>query len=139
MSQDTPYNYGAFIIKRPTSRDRSKNMDTLWRQFYETGNYPEFYLGIAEKVAICKCPDTGKEERFNGKTCLSVTNPMKGSIVTVYNGISGSLYPKEFIFMGWVKFPLHEWRMKNGEILQLEKRFIDSLVPAEKRFLKVCR
>ena len=160
MSQDNPTIHDNIIFK--TFRDRdfdrrypgilnletcqmrvarkgSKNMDSLWRHFHETGNYPEFYLGISEKMAICSCPDTGKDEWFNGKTCLSVTNPMKGSIVTVYNGIKGTLWPKEFIFMGWVKFPVHEWRMKNGEVLQLEQSFIDRLVPEEKRFLKVCR
>jgi hypothetical protein len=125
--------------QRRVARKGSKNMDALWRHFHEIGNYPEFYLGIAEKMAICRCPDTGKDEWFNGKTCLSITNPIKGSTVTVHISIKGTTYLKDFVFMGWVKFPVHEWRMKSGEILQLEKNFIDKLVPAEKRFLKVYR
>ena len=61
-------------------KSKSKNMDLLWEHFHTNYNYPRFYLGIAKKVAVCKCPNTGIEERHNSDRCLTVANPTIGSI-----------------------------------------------------------
>jgi hypothetical protein len=125
--------YGDFAFRKSTN----KIMDKLWAYFYKNETYPEYYLGIAKRVAICKCPITGEEEWFNGERCLKVENPMKGSIVTVHVQIKTRNYSRDFIFLGWVKVPVHEWRMKKGTTLMLEQKVIDCLLPEDKRYLKI--
>jgi hypothetical protein len=115
----------------------SKNMDKLWSYFHSTENYPEYYLGIAKRVAICKDPGSEKEDWINAEQCLSVENPTKGSTVTVTIRIKGMTYTKELIFVGWAQTPIHEWRMKSGNVLRLEQKFIDGIPPADKRFLRI--
>jgi len=107
------------------------------RHFYAKETRPEFYLGIAKKMAICKCPITGEQQWFNGDRCLSVENPEKGSIVTVTVNIKTRIYSRDFIFCGWAKDPIHEWRMTKGTTLQLEQSFIDGLRPEDRRYLKI--
>jgi len=114
-----------------------KNMDKLCAYFHTIENYPEYYLGTARRVAICKDPSSGKEYWYNGDRCLSIENPKKGSRVTVSIQHKNALYKKEFLFQGWVRFPVHEWKMKNGSILQLEQKFIDGLLSKERRFLRM--
>lgn len=126
-------NCGDFVFQKT----ESKNMDILWRHFYSKESYPEFYLGITKKMAICKCPITGEEQRFNGDRCLSVENPEKGSTVTVTLNIKTRIYSRDFIFCGWVKNPVHEWRMTKGTTLQLEQNFVDGLLPQDRRYLKM--
>ena len=41
------------------------------------------------------------------------------------------------IFVGWLRSPIHEWRMKRGDVLRLEQKFIDGLSQADKRFLRI--
>jgi len=127
------HKYGDFVFRK----SRSKNMDKLWAYFYKNETYPEYYLGLAKKIAICKCPITGKEEWFNADRCLCVENPIKDSSVTVKLHVKDKIYTREFIFMGWVKTPVHEWSMRKGSTLQLEQKFIDGLLPADKRYLKI--
>jgi len=138
---ETDYDYctlnkdGVFPFRKSTS----KNMDKLCYHFYLNETYPEFYLGIAKRIAICKCPITEKEMWFNADRCFNVDNPLTGSIITVETKINDALYKRDFIFMGWVKTPVHEWRMKKGTILMLEQKFIDGLLPMDKRYLKIVR
>jgi hypothetical protein len=113
----------------------SKNMNKLWRYFHFTENYPKFYMGLAKKVAICRCLRTGKEEWFNGERCLSSNNPKKGSIINVEFNIKNVTYERDFIFMGWVQVPVHEWKMEKGTTLQLDQSFVDGLLPKDKRYL----
>lgn len=127
------HHYGNFVFKKTIS----KNMSKLWKYFNKNENYPEYYLGISKKIAICKCPKTGKEEWFNGERCLSIENPTKGSIVTIEHQTKDIIYTKDFIFVGWVRTPVHEWRMTNGITLLLEQRFVDGLLPEDKRYLKI--
>jgi hypothetical protein len=129
------HRHGDFSLQRMPS----KNMNKLCAYFHSTDNYPEYYLGIAKKMAKCKCPSTGKEHWFNGERCLSIENPRKGSIINVTITIKDKTYTKDVIFMGWVNQPVHEWRMRKGTILQLEQKFIDDLLPEDKRYLKVDR
>ena len=114
-------NCGEFVFQKSTS----KNMDKLWTFFHAKENYPEYYLGISKKVAVCKCPITGKDEWFH----LSDENPTRGSMVSICG--------RDFIFVGWLKQPIHKWRMKNGKTLQLEQSFVDGLLPEDKRYLKI--
>jgi len=126
-------NCGDFVFRNRGSN----NMDILWRHFYAKETRPEFYLGIAKKMAICKCPITGEEQWFNGDRCLSIENPEKGSIVTVTITIKTRIYTRDFIFCGWVQNPVHEWRMTKGTTLHLEQSFIDGLLPEDRRYLKI--
>jgi hypothetical protein len=118
-------------------KNTSNNMDKLWFYFHSTENYPEYYLGIAKRVAICKDPGSGKEDWINADHCLSVENPSKGSIVTATIRVKGMTYTKDLIFIGWTQTPIHEWRMKRGDVLRLEQKFIDGLSKADKRFLRI--
>jgi hypothetical protein len=113
----------------------SKNMNKLWKYFHFTENYPEFYLGLAKKVANCRCLRTGKEEWFNGERFLSSNNPKKGSIANIEFRIKNITYERDFIFMGWVQVPVHEWLMEKGTTLQLDQSFVDGLLPKDKRYL----
>jgi hypothetical protein len=118
-------------------KSMSKNMDKLWEYFHKRENYPEYYLGIAKRVAICRCPTTGKEELFNGDRCLSIENPKIYSAVTVTVKIKTRIYTRDFIFLGWAKTPFHEWIMNKGTNLMIEQKFIDGLLPEDKRYLKM--
>ena len=133
--RDTCDNRGDFVFRKTGS----KNMDKLWRYFYSKQSYPEFYLGIAKKTAICKCPVTGEHQWFNGERSLSIENPEKGSTITVTLSIKSRIYSRDFIFCGWVKTPVHEWRMTKGTTLQLEQSFINGLLPDDRRYLKMTR
>jgi hypothetical protein len=127
--------YGDFIFQKRGS----KNMDILYRHFHLTESYPEYYTGISKKIAICKCTKTGAEEWHNGERLLSSGILNKGSIVTLTINIKGRIYTRDFIFTGWVKTPVHEWRMTNGNTLHLEQAFVDGLLPQDKRYLKMTR
>jgi hypothetical protein len=131
-------NYGDFVIRKSRSKV-SRNMDKLWMHFHYKQNYPEYYLGIAEKVAICKCPTSGVEKWYNAKRCLSVQTPKPGDIVTATVRQKDITSMTNVIFIGWVKTPIHEWRMDNQSVLQLEQNFIDGLFQHEKRLLKINR
>lgn len=118
-------------------KNTSNNMDKLWSYFHSTENYPEYYLGIAKRVAICKDPASGKEQWYNADRCLSENDPKKGATVIVSLQVKNTIYKKGLIFVGWVRSPVHEWRMKSGSTLQLEQKIIDSLLPQDKRFLRI--
>jgi hypothetical protein len=127
--------YDDFEFRKSTT----KNMDKLWAYFYKNQAYPEYYLGIAKRVAICKCPITGEEQWFNRERNLKVENPVKGSTITVYVQIKTRNYTRDFIFMGWLTTPVHEWKMSKGKVFMLEQKFIDGLLPQDKRYLKINR
>jgi hypothetical protein len=120
-------------------KSTTKNMDKLLAYFYKIQAYPEYYLGIAKRVAICKCPTTGEEQWFNSERNLKVENPVKGSTITVYVQIKTRNYTRDFIFMGWLTTPVHEWKMSRGKVFMLEQKFIDGLLPQDKRYLKINR
>jgi hypothetical protein len=127
--------YDDFEFRKSTT----KNMDKLLAYFYKIQAYPEYYLGIAKRVAICKCPTTGEEQWFNSERNLKVENPVKGSTITVYVQIKKRNYTRDFIFMGWLTTPVHEWKMSRGKVFMLEQKFIDGLLPQDKRYLKINR
>jgi len=104
-------------------------MDKLWAYFHSKQNYPEFYLGLSKKTAICKCPLTGVEELHNADRYISVKNPQIGSTVTINC--------RNLVFIGWTKFSLHEWRMQDGTSMLLEQTFIDGLSPQDRRYLRM--
>ena len=133
-SPDYANNYGNFSFRKRTS----KNMDKLWRYFHAHENYPEYYLGVASKVAICNCPTTGKVEWHNGDRCILPSKGVKkGSVVTVEYQVKDKIHNRDFIFMGWVKEPVHEWRMRSGSTLMLEQSFVDGLLSVDKRYLRM--
>lgn len=116
----------------------TKNMDQLLTYFHANKDYPEYYLGIAKKLAICKCPESGVEEWYNAERCvLTDLNPKRGSSITVNYKRHSKIYSREFIFMGWVKQTVHEWMMKSETVLQLEQRFVDGLRDRDRRYLRM--
>jgi hypothetical protein len=128
---------GDFVFQRSISKTTSKTMDKLWAHFHKNKNYPKYYIGIAKKVAICKCPITGEVEWYNGERCLTVRNPEVGSTVTVTVKINNKIYTRDFIFMGWLDRTIHEWSMETGKTFQLEDAFVNELFAEEKRYLKI--
>jgi hypothetical protein len=124
---------GDFVFQK----SGSQNMNNLWRHFHSKENYPVYYLGIAKKIAICRCPRTGKEEWYNGERCLSIDNqnPEKNSLVNITYKCKDKVFNRDFIFVDWLKAPVHEWSMKSGTTLQLEQKFVDGLLAKEKRQL----
>lgn len=125
--------YCDYVFKKSTA----KNMNKLWAHFHYNDNYPDYYLGIAKKLAICKCPITCIEEWYNADRYLNVENPVKGSNITVYYKVQNTMYARDFIFMGWVKQTVHEWAMKKGTILQLEQSFVNGLSSEDRRYLRM--
>lgn len=127
------HNHGDFVFQKSTS----KNMDKLWSYFHSKQSYPDYYLGKAKRVAICKCPITEKEQWFNAERSLSVDDPVIGSTVTVHIKIKNKIYTREFLFLGWAQTPVHEWSMTQGTTLQLEQKFVDGLSAVDRRYLKM--
>jgi hypothetical protein len=135
-----PSIYGMGDIVFQTSRTKvSKNMDILWRHFHKTQNYPEYYLGFAEKMAVCKCPVTGAEEWYNPSRCLTIQDPVPGQTVMVTMQKNGQPFGKEWIFLRWRIGRVHEWKTQKQTFLQLEEDFVAGLFHAEKRQLKINR
>jgi hypothetical protein len=129
-------NYSDFALRHSTT----KNMDILLESFHKNESYPVYYLGIAKKMAICRCPITGEEEWFNvlsHRVCLSIEKPKKGSTITVTLKDLDKIYSREFLFMGWSNYPVHEWCMTNGNTLQLSQSFVNGLSSQDKRYLKM--
>jgi len=122
-----------FVFRKSTS----KNMDILWARFYSEQNYPEFYLGVTKRLAICKCPYSGAEELYNAERCLTVSEPTIGSIITVNYKMKARSFEREYVFMGWTEGPIHEWIMQSGTTLQLKQKFVDGLLPEDRRYLRM--
>jgi hypothetical protein len=114
----------------------SNNMDTLLHYFYSIQDYPEYYLGKAEQMALCRCPQTGEESWNNGKLLLTA-EPRKNMIVKAQLKIKNTIYEKDFIFVKWETEDFYEWKMKSGNILKLRQKFIDGLEPKDKKYLRM--
>jgi hypothetical protein len=127
------HSYGDLSFQRSTT----KNMNILWERFNKNESFPEYYLGVAKRMAICKCPETGEEDWYNGERCLSVEKPEKGSTVLVTLKIKDKVYTRNYIFMGWLKTQVHEWQTTKGTTLQLSQNFVDGLCAKDKRYLKM--
>lgn len=124
-------NYGDLVFRKKTT----KNMDMLWRKFYATQDFPEFYLGRAQKMALCICPETNQEEWHNANSLLMEGEPKKGARLTAFATIEKKQYSKETIFQRWETAAFYEWKMQSGNVMQLRQDFIDGLVPEDKRRL----
>ena len=129
------HRYGDFTFQNSST----KNMEKLLTYFNKSESYPEYYKGISKKVAICKCPDTGEEKWYNIQYCLNTHRPVKGSSISVEFQDKEDVYIRNFIFMGWVNGPVHEWKMTKGTTLMLTQNIIDTLSPQDKRHLKINR
>jgi hypothetical protein len=126
------HNYGDFVFQKRTS----KNMDKLWLMFHEMQDYPELYLGVVEKMALCKCPITEKNE-WHSKNLFADSNPSNGDRIILKRVVKNNLYHRECIFVKWEKEIFYEWKMTSGNILQLRQKYIDGLSPKDKRYLKI--
>jgi hypothetical protein len=111
-------------------------MNELLHYFNIIQDYPEYYLGKAEKIALCRCPQTGKESWNNGKILL-IAEPIKNMIVKAQLKIKDTIYEKDFIFVKWETENFYEWRMKSGNILQLRQQYIDGLNHKDKKYLRM--
>jgi hypothetical protein len=112
------------------------NMDNLLQYFNSTEDFPEYYFGKTEKMALCRCPQTG-EETWNNVNNLLNKEPRKNMIVNVQVKVNDTVYEKEFIFVKWETENFYEWKMKSGNILQLRQKFIDGLKPRDKKYLRM--
>jgi hypothetical protein len=81
----------------------------------------------------------GLEEWYNSARYLSLQNPKKGDTIVVTKIVKGKSYMREYVFVGWVKQPVHEWTMDDNSMLYLEQSYVDGLFQAEKRQLKINR
>ena len=114
----------------------NNNMDILMHHFNSTQDFPEYYLGKVEKVALCRCPQT-KEKSWNNGNCLLTENPIKNTHIKVQVKVNDTIYERELIFVKWETEDFYEWRMKSGNILQLHQKFIDGLRPKDKKYLRM--
>ena len=127
--------YGDFVFQPRTST----NMDKLWQMFYEKQDYPELYMGMVEKMALCKCLLTGKDIWHN-KTVFpeKLTKPLSsGDHITLKRVVKNKVYYCDCIFVKWEKENFYEWKLQSGNILQLRQKYIDGLSPKDKRYLKM--
>jgi hypothetical protein len=129
------YSYGDKIFG-VINMNNKNNMDTLWRHFQSNQDYPEFFMGKVEKMAFCKCPNTG-EESWNNAKILLTEDPIKNTIVTARIKIRDTVYEKDFVFVKWETANFYEWRMKSGSILQLHQKYIDGLLDKDKKYLRM--
>jgi len=130
------YPFHKYGVKRSSSKSTSTNMQKLWEKFSSDQDYPELYIGRVENVAVCKCPITGEEQKYNVNDMLN-KNPFNGERVLVQSRFGDVMYHKEFIFMKWDPTVSHEWKMKSGIILRISQWFIDGLFPSEKKYLRM--
>jgi hypothetical protein len=113
------------------------NMNKLLQHFHSTQNYPEFYLGKVEKMALCKCPISLKDEWFSA-TNLGINKPPKpGTIFEINRIVKKEIHSKLTTFIRWEPQPFYEWRMSFGNVLQLRQDFIDGLSAEDRRYLKM--
>jgi hypothetical protein len=117
----------------------SKNMDKLWRHFHSKEDYPEFYIGKVQKMARCFCPTTNMEEYHNIKSMEFTGNLKRGTELTVNGIVNNEKVSKQTIFIRWEPANFYEWRMSSGNTLTLRQDFIDTLLPGDKRYLKMTR
>jgi len=111
----------------------STNMDMLWHDFHAKQDYPEFYLGPVQKMALCICPETNREERHNINCLLMECEPKRGTRITAFVIRDKERYQKMTIFQRWETTAFYEWKMQSGNIIQLRQDFIHGLTPMEKR------
>lgn len=114
----------------------NNNMDILMHHFNSTQDFPEYYFGKVEKVALCRCPQTGQESWNNGNNLITA-NPRKNMLIKVQIKIKDKIYERELIFVKWETENFYEWRLKSGNILQLHQKFIDGLRPKDKKYLRM--
>jgi hypothetical protein len=119
-----------------TTMKTFNNMDNLLQYFNSTEDFPEYYLGKADKMALCRCPQTG-EESWNNINYLLNKQPRKNTIVKAQINVMDTVYEKDFIFVKWETENFYEWKMKSGNVLQLRQKFIDGLKPRDKKYLRM--
>ena len=118
-------------------KSTTKNMDLLWKEFYRTQDFPEFYMGKVEKMARCICPGLKRYEWYNAKNLIYDKNLTKGSEIIAQREIGAHFYQKTTLFINWETSPFHQWRMKSGNVLQIRQDFIDGLSSKDRRFLRM--
>jgi hypothetical protein len=120
-------------------KSNTKNMDKLWGYFHSKDDYPEYYLGKVEKMVQCRCPTTNMEEYHNARSIEFVGNLRRGTELTAYEIVNNEKVSKKTTFIRWEPANFYEWRMSSGNIMTLRQEFIDTLLPGDKRYLKMTR
>jgi hypothetical protein len=113
------------------------NTQRLWNHLHETHNFPEYYSGIVERMALCKCPISGNDEWFRPETLGNRNFIRKGTEIEINRMFKNEIYSKKTVFIRWELQPFHEWRLQNGCLLQMRQDFIDGLTREDRRYLKI--
>lgn len=119
------------------TKEKSKNMDLLWKQFCKMNDFPDLYLRTVAKIALCKDPTTMREEHHDAID-IQIHNVgliRTGDEITVIN----TRFRKETIFQRWDDRVFHKFKMRSGHYLFLRQDFIDCLTKEDKRYLCIGR
>jgi hypothetical protein len=127
------HNYGDVCF----SKQKSNQMDSLWKQFCKMNDFPELYLRTVAKIALCKDPTTMREEHHDAIDIMvdDVDLVRAGDQFTVSN----TRFYKEAIFQRWDDRVFHKFKMRSGHFMFLRQDFIDRLNKEDKRYLCIGR
>jgi hypothetical protein len=127
------HNYGEICF----TKQKSKLMDALWKEFCSMNDFPELYMRTVAKIALCKDPTTMREEHHDAIDLMvdNVDLIRAGDEVKVIN----TRFYKKTIFQRWDDRVFHKFRMRSGHYIFLGQDFIDSLTSQDKRYLCIGR
>jgi hypothetical protein len=113
----------------------TEHMSSLQRYFAKINNFPISYKGIVEKIALCKCPITSKEEHHDAIDilCDNIDTLTEGQRINIKN----TKFMREYILQNWSSKVFHKFQMKNGFYFLIKKDFIDKLSIEDKRELGI--
>ena len=126
-----PRDYG--IYRGDVIFRKKSSMDSLFAEFYRINDFPEFYIGKTENVALCKDPENNNSELFDAKDMNITENLNKNSEIT----ISYNKYEKNTLFQYWDNRIFHKFQMKSGMYMMLRQDFVDKLSSEDKRYLRI--
>lgn len=113
------------------------NTNRLWKHLHEIQNFPEYYFGIVESMALCKCPLSGNDEWFRPEILGNIKTIRRGTEIEINRIFKNEKISKKTVFVRWELQPFHEWRLQNGCLLQMRQDFVDGLTREDRRYLKI--
>jgi len=124
---------GDVVFRKKTS----DAMSMLWKRFCEINDFPELYLRIVARIALCKDSKTMLEEHHDALD-IQCDNPdtlRMGQAITVKN----NRFTKDAIFQRWDDQVFHKFRMKSGVYTFLRQDLIDKMTDEDRRYLCIGR
>jgi hypothetical protein len=113
------------------------NTNRLWKHLHEIQNFPEYYFGIVESMALCKCPLSGNDEWFRAEFLGNNKTIRTGTEIEINRTFKNEIHSKKTVFVRWELQPFHEWKLQNGCLLQMRQDFVDGLTREDRRYLKI--